>query len=225
MTKHRTISQQQLHYDVRLVFPRNNCLPNVAALPMLTSTAQRQRCLFSSVCIHVEYMFVCVFVCIRLGALCSFHSNVQREISFQYAARPASRRSLCLRLRHRLSHYLSRRRRVVVVGSLQIDFNKFVSVCREKATHSSDASDVGSRCSRAVVGNGIKTRVRQFLGAQNKEESNNNKQNNKQVCVLVLGSQDAINSSLLFFVVFAKQITENQIQMQICTRRNETVSI
>jgi len=112
-----------------------------------------------------------VHVCVCLGALCSFHSNVQREISFQYAARPAKRRSRCLRHRLclclRLSHCLSRRRRVVVVGSLQIDFNKFVSVCREKATHSSDGSDVGSRCSRVVVG--IKNTRTTFLGAQKKE--------------------------------------------------------
>lgn len=63
MTKHRTISQQQLHNDVRLVFPRNNCLLKLAALPLQMPTAQRQRCLRSRlyVCVCV-YVYTCTFV-------------------------------------------------------------------------------------------------------------------------------------------------------------------
>lgn len=63
MTKHRTISQQQLHNDVRLVFPRNNCLLKLAALPLQMPTAQRAALpSFSSLCVC---MCVCVYVYVR----------------------------------------------------------------------------------------------------------------------------------------------------------------
>lgn len=140
MTKHRTISQQQLHNDVRLVFPRNNCLLKLAALPLQMPTAQRAALpSFSSLCVCMcirvrssyrqycvcqpalpMYACLCAYLCLCLRhcirALCSIHSNVQREISFQYATRSATRRGLCLCLRLRLRLSRSRRRRVAVVA-------------------------------------------------------------------------------------------------------------
>lgn len=80
MTKHRTISQQQLHNDVRLVFPRNNCLLKLAALlPALQMPASRRRAASSAafvLCVYVVHIHTqtCigmrVFVCLY-ASLCS----------------------------------------------------------------------------------------------------------------------------------------------------------
>lgn len=152
MTKHRTISQQQLHNDVRLVFPRNNCLLKLAALlPSLRCRCQRrvdeqQAALLSfSVCMSYTHRraLVCVGLCACarrcVRALCSIHSNVQREISFQYATRSATRRGLRLRLR--LCRSRRRRRSWLWVRYKSISISLSVFVGKKRRTvHTLSAS-------------------------------------------------------------------------------------
>lgn len=168
MTKHRTISQQQLHNDVRLVFPRNNCLLKLAALPLQMPTAQRAAlpsfsslCVCMCVCVYVyvrrtdsivcasprcQCMRVCVLICACACATvfvrCAQFIQMSNE-KFHFNTQPGQRR-VAVSVSVSVYVYVSVAVVVValplsqlVVGSLQIDFNRFVSVCREKATHSS----------------------------------------------------------------------------------------
>lgn len=152
MTKHRTISQQQLHNDVRLVFPRNNCLLKLAALlPALQMPASRRRAASSAafvLCVYVVHTHRCALVCVCLcactrrcvRALCSIHSNVQREISFQYATRSATRRGLRLRLcRSRRRRRRSRSWLWVRYKSISIGLSVFVGKKR-RTVHTLSAS-------------------------------------------------------------------------------------
>lgn len=167
MTKHRTISQQQLHNDVRLVFPRNNCLLKLAALPLQMPTAQRAvlpsfssmyvcvsvfvyvyerrtdiivwasaRCICMPVC-----LLVCACACATVFVRCAQFIQMSNE-KFHFNTQPGQRR-VAVSVSVYVYVYVSVAVVVValplsqlVVGSLQIDFNRFVSVCREKATHS-----------------------------------------------------------------------------------------
>lgn len=84
--------------------------------------------------------------CTRRGvrALCSIHSNVQREISFQYATRSATRRGLRLRLR--LCRSRRRRRSWLWVRYKSISIGLSVFVGKKRRTvHTLSASGLRRR--------------------------------------------------------------------------------